>query len=109
MSIFNRKKEEKKPCCCSGGSAENKYDALSGEATSVKVLGAGCKSCHQMYENTKKAVSDLGLDLEVEYVTDMEKIMQYGAMSMPVLVVNEKVISAGKVLKPSEAAKLLSK
>ena len=78
------------------------------EVTSVKVLGAGCKSCHQMYENTKQAVSDLGLGVEVEYITDMEKVMQYGAMSMPALVVNEKVIAYGKVLKPKEIAKLLS-
>ena len=60
-----------------------------------------------MYENTKKAVADLGLGIEVEYITNMEKVMQYGAMSMSVLVVNEKVVSAGKVLKPQEAAKML--
>lgn len=107
MSFFNRKKEEEKPCCCSSGSAGSKYDVVLGEVTSVKVLGAGCKSCHQMYENTKKAVADLGLGIEVEYITNMEKVMQYGAMSMPVLVVNEKVVSAGKVVKPQEAAKML--
>ena len=107
MSFFNRKKEEEKPCCCSSGSAGSKYEVVLGEVTSVKVLGAGCKSCHQMYENTKKAVADLGLGIEVEYITNMEKVMQYGAMSMPVLVVNEKVVSAGKVLKPQEAAKML--
>ncbi len=107
MSFFNRKKEEEKPCCCSSGSAGSKYDVVLGEVTSVKVLGAGCKSCHQMYENTKKAVADLGLGIEVEYITNMEKVMQYGAMSMSVLVVNEKVVSAGKVLKPQEAAKML--
>ena len=107
MSFFNRKKEEEKPCCCSSGSAGSKYDVVLGEVTSVKFLGAGCKSCHQMYENTKKAVADLGLGIEVEYITNMEKVMQYGAMSMPVLVVNEKVVSAGKVLKPQEAAKML--
>ena len=107
MSFFNRKKEEEKPCCCSSGSAGSKYDVVLGEVTSVKVLGAGCKSCHQMYENTKIAVADLGLGIEVEYITNMEKVMQYGAMSMPVLVVNEKVVSAGKVLKPQEAAKML--
>ena len=107
MSFFNRKEEEEKPCCCSSGSAGSKYDVVLGEVTSVKVLGAGCKSCHQMYENTKKAVADLGLGIEVEYITNMEKVMQYGAMSMSVLVVNEKVVSAGKVLKPQEAAKML--
>lgn len=109
MSFFNRKKEEAKPCCCSGNAPVTKYDAVSGEVTSVKVLGAGCKSCRQMYENTKQAAEDLGLGIEVEYITDMEKVMQYGAMSMPVLVINEKVVSAGKVLKPHEVFKLLTK
>ena len=109
MAFFNRKKEEAKPCCCLGTAQTAKYDAVLSEETSVKVLGAGCKSCHQMYENTKQAVSDLGLGVEVEYITDMEKVMQYGAMSMPVLVINEKVVSAGKVLKPQETVKLLSR
>ena len=45
--------------------------------------------------------------MEVEYITDMEKVMSYGVMSMPALVVNEKVVSAGKVLKASEIEKLL--
>lgn len=109
MAFFNRKKEEAKPCCCLGTAQTAKCDAVLSEVTSVKVLGAGCKSCHQMYENTKQAVSDLGLGVEVEYITDMEKVMQYGAMSMPVLVINEKVVSAGKVLKPQETVKLLSR
>ena len=74
---------------------------------SVKVLGAGCQTCHKQYENTKKAVQNKGLDIEVEYITEMEKVMQYGAMSMPVLVVNEKVVSQGKLLKPSEVEKYL--
>ena len=60
-----------------------------------------------MYENTKQAVESAGLGVEVEYITDMEKVMQYGAMSMPVLVVNEKVVSAGKVLSAKEVAKYL--
>ena len=74
---------------------------------SIKVLGSGCKSCHQLYENTKEAVKSAGLSVEVEYITDLEKIMEYGVMSMPGLVVNEKVISMGKVLKTSEVEKLL--
>lgn len=74
---------------------------------SIKVLGSGCKSCHQLYENTKEAVKNAGLSVEVEYITDLEKIMEYGVMSMPGLVVNEKVISMGKVLKTSEVEKLL--
>ena len=77
------------------------------ELQSIKVLGTGCKSCHKMYENTKKALKETGVGMEVEYVTDMENIMAYGIMSMPGLVINEKVVSAGKVLKPSEIIELL--
>lgn len=50
-----------------------------------------------------------GIQVEVEYVTDMEKIMAYGIMSMPGLVVNEKVVSIGKVLKSADIEKLLKK
>lgn len=51
----------------------------------------------------------MGLSVEVEYVTDMEKVMSYGVMSMPAIVVNEKVVSMGKVLKSAEVIKLLGK
>ena len=51
----------------------------------------------------------MGLTIEIEYVTDMEKIMQYGVMSMPALVVNEQVASMGKVLKSKEVETLLKK
>ena len=69
----------------------------------------GCKSCHEQYENAKKAVKNMGLDIEVEYITDMQKVMGYGVMSMPAIVVNEKVVSMGKVLKASEVEKLFHK
>lgn len=76
---------------------------------SIKILGSGCKSCHKLLENTETAVKDLGLEAEVEYVTDMEKVMAYGVMSMPALVVNEKVVSMGKVLKSAEVERYLEK
>ena len=75
----------------------------------VKVLGAGCKSCHEQYENAKLAVKNMGLDLEVEYITDMVKVMVYGVMSMPAIVVNERVVSMGRVLKAADVEKLLNK
>lgn len=75
--------------------------------TSVKVLGAGCKTCHKQFENAKQAVKAMGLSVEVEYITDMQKVMEYGVMSMPVLVVNEKVVSSGKLLKADDIVKLL--
>lgn len=121
--LFGKKKEEKKApvcgcstdytpaentgvCCCSQESETCCGEPVNGVCC-VKVLGAGCKSCHELYENTKEAVKNKGLDVEVEYVTDMEKVMAYGAMSMPVLVVNEKVVSVGRVLKASEVEKFL--
>ena len=75
--------------------------------TKIKVLGSGCKSCHQLYDNALKAVEGTGI--EVEYITDFQKIMEYGAMSMPALVVNEQLVSSGKVLKPAEIVKFMEK
>ena len=100
---FGKKKEEEKqvPTCCCG-------DTGSG-GSSIKVLGAGCKSCHEQYENAMAAVKAMGLSMEVEYITDMEKVMGYGVMSMPAIVVNEQVVSMGKVLKAADVEKLLHK
>ena len=62
-----------------------------------------------MLEATKVAVKNMGLGVEVDYVTDMEKIMEYGVMCVPALTVNEKVVSMGKVLKADDVEKLLRK
>ena len=51
----------------------------------------------------------MGLSVEVEYITDMEKVMAYGVISMPAIVVNEQVVSMGKVLKAADVEKLLRK
>ena len=109
---FGKQKEEKKTSayCCTDTRTENNTDACCGSSADgiccIKILGAGCKSCHEMYENAKKAVKAMGLNIEVEYVTDMETIMNYGVMSMPAVVVNEKVVSMGKVLKTADLEKL---
>ena len=110
---FGKKKEEEKqvPTCCCGSGAKAEEPCCCGETgsgvASIKVLGAGCRSCHEQYENEKEAVRALGLSAEVEYVTDLEKVMGYGVMSMPAIVVNEKVVSMGKVLKAADVEKLL--
>lgn len=79
----------------------------SADGNCVKVLGAGCTSCHALAENVRAAIKNLGLQIRFEYITDMQVIAQYGVMRMPALVVNERVVSAGKVLKTDEAEKLL--
>lgn len=121
MGLFGKKKEEiKKPACaCNGGcptQAATKIKGMSqccGAAVDgiccIKVLGAGCASCYQQYKYAKEAVKNMGLTVEVEYITDLAKVMEYGVMRMPALVVNEKVVSMGKVLKAAEVEKLLQK
>ena len=78
-----------------------------GGARQVKVLGAGCKKCHELNENAQAAIAELGLEAELEYITDMDRVMGYGAMSLPALVVDSKVVSAGMVLTPAEVAAYL--
>lgn len=114
MALFHfGKKREEKPSCCCGSETKAESACCCGAPVEgiccVKVLGAGCKSCHEQYENAKAAVAALGLKVDVEYITDMEKIMEYGVMSMPAIVVNDKVVSMGKVLKASDVEKLLRK
>ena len=103
---------EKDNCCCGSDTTNVETDNCCCNAegynlVSIKVLGSGCKSCHELYENTKEAVENAGLSVEVEYINDFEKIMEYGVMSMPGIVVNEKVVSMGKVLKVADVEKLL--
>lgn len=117
MALFNfgkKKEEPQAPACCCGTATAGTEDAgccCGGKKDdgihSIKVLGAGCKTCHEQYENARAAVAALGLPVEVEYVTDLQKVMAYGVMSMPALVVNEQVVSMGKLLKASDVEALL--
>ena len=67
----------------------------------IKVLGSGCANCKKLEALTRQAVSKLGIEAEVIKVTEYPEIMKYNIMSTPGLVVNEKVVSAGRI--PSEA------
>lgn len=112
--FYDGKAKKNEESCCCGGSAPAEtecccHNTPADPMSSIKVLGSGCKSCHELYENTKTAVENMGLSMEVEYVTDLAKVMGYGVMSMPGLVVNEKVVSMGKVLKAADVEKLLHK
>jgi small redox-active disulfide protein 2 len=73
----------------------------------IKVLGSGCSKCEALLAVTKEAVQHLGIDAEIEYVTDFAQIARYGVMSTPALVVDEKVVSAGRVLKASQIESFL--
>lgn len=68
----------------------------------IKVLGGGCSKCEALLGNAKEAVGNLGVEADVEYITDFSVIAGYGIMSTPALMVDEKVVSTGKVLKAKE-------
>jgi small redox-active disulfide protein 2 len=75
----------------------------------IKILGSGCKNCNTLKENTETALKEAGLEAEIIKVTDFKDIMAYGVMLTPALVVDEKVVSFGKVLKPKEIVNILEK
>jgi small redox-active disulfide protein 2 len=72
----------------------------------IKVLGPGCVSCKKLFESAKEAVAEMGNDIDVEYITDIETIVSYGIMGSPALVINEEVISQGRTLSKDEIIKL---
>ena len=73
----------------------------------IKILGTGCPNCKVLEANTKKALDEMKKKASVEKVTDMVKIIEYGVMSTPALVVDGKVVSSGRVLSPEEIKKFL--
>jgi len=74
----------------------------------VKVLGPGCRNCLNLERVTRQAIDDLGLDATVEKVTDYPTIVGYGVMSTPALVVDETLVSSGRVPTAAEVRRLLS-
>jgi len=74
----------------------------------IKILGSGCAKCKQLEENAKAAVSQSGVEATIEKVTDMDRIMDYGVMMTPALVIDEEVKSVGKVLTVDDVKKLLA-
>lgn len=75
----------------------------------IQILGTGCAKCKKMTEVAEKAATDLGIDYEIEKVTEIVDIMQFGVMSTPGLVIDGKVVVAGKVPTEEKMKELLSK
>lgn len=73
----------------------------------IKILGSGCPNCKMLEANTRKALEDKGLQADVLKVTDYADISAYGIMRTPGLVIDEKVMSAGRVLSPQEISRIL--
>jgi small redox-active disulfide protein 2 len=73
----------------------------------IQILGPGCKNCKLLLQNTKIALDRLHVQATIEYVTDLEIIAESGIMRTPGLVINQKVVSQGKVLAPIEIETLI--
>ena len=72
----------------------------------IKVLGTGCSSCNALYSTVQAAVNELGIDAIVEKEEDLSNIMAYNVMTLPALVINDKVVSKGQKLTVAQVKQL---
>jgi small redox-active disulfide protein 2 len=73
----------------------------------IEILGSGCPKCKELEKRVKEAVAKEGLKAEVTHVYDIEKIIEYGVLSTPSLVVDGKVVLSGQLPSTSEISKIL--
>ncbi|MBS0512852.1 MAG: TM0996/MTH895 family glutaredoxin-like protein [Proteobacteria bacterium] len=71
---------------------------------SIKVLGPGCANCRKLEEIAREAVATLGVAAEISKVTDMQQIVAYDVLKTPGLVINEKLVSSGRIPTPASVA-----
>ncbi len=74
----------------------------------IKILGTGCSNCNKLEQEIKKAAQDLAVEAEFEKVTDFQKIMDYDVLSTPGLVINDKVVSSGRIPSQNELISFLT-
>ena len=74
----------------------------------IKVLGSGCTKCKKLYKNAQSAIEEVNMDAKLEKVEDINKIIDYGVMMTPALVIDEEVKSVGKVMAVKDIIKLIS-
>lgn len=73
----------------------------------IKILGTGCPNCKRLEDNVKRVLEELKMEATVEKITDIEKIMNYGVMGTPALVIDEEVKSHGVILNIKEIEEVL--
>ncbi len=74
----------------------------------IKILGTGCVNCTNLETLTRKVLLELGLDVEIEKVTDPGEIVSWGVMSTPALVIDDEVVLVGRVPAAGDLKKLLA-
>jgi small redox-active disulfide protein 2 len=73
----------------------------------IQVLGSGCPTCKRLHEITEQAAKELNIKEDVEYITDIQKIIEMGVMSSPILAINGKPVLAGEVPSVNNIKKLI--
>lgn len=73
----------------------------------IKVIGTGCEKCDKLYNNVKDALEELGIQANLEKVEDLMDIVKLGVMSSPSLMIDGKLVVAGRIAKKSEIIKFL--
>jgi small redox-active disulfide protein 2 len=74
----------------------------------IKILGTGCPNCRRLEKVTREVVADLGVDAEITKVTDMTDILSYHILATPGLVIDEEVISSGRVPSKAEVTSMIA-
>jgi small redox-active disulfide protein 2 len=74
----------------------------------IKVLGAGCSNCERLYEVARKGIASLGVEADIEKITDYFVMMKYGILQTPALVINEKLVIVGRVPSLSDMTAILT-
>lgn len=75
----------------------------------IKVLGTGCAGCRTLYETVTQAIAELGISAAIVKEEDIAEILSYGIMTLPGLVVDDRVVSAGRKLSLAEVKELLNR
>lgn len=96
------------PGTASEGMVTTTPSATDGKAV-IKVVGTGCAKCNKLTENATQAANELGVDIELTKISEMMEIAATGIMQTPGLIINDKIVSTGKVPSVEEIKTLLSK
>lgn len=102
MGLFTKKN---KGCSCNEKSSVKSDVYESGD---IAILGTGCPKCIELEHRVNSVLDELGMNKKAKHITDMAQIARFGVMSTPALVIDNKVVSAGKMLSPSEIKDFLS-
>jgi len=84
------------------------YDGRRMDMVNIKVLGSGCANCKRLEAAARKVVESLAIEAEIEKVTDYAEILKWPILSTPGLVINDKLVSAGRIPSEKEIADWLT-